>query len=112
MQFIMLLGLQSYIINAAHKSSKFQKFICYHTFILHITLRKLFLMINSLKTMIYFFLYHVTKFFSFTCLQAYSYMNVHGYLLYMAYFIWKPRPNINHSSLSFRACFKTYLKQN
>lgn len=86
MQFIMLLGLQSYIINTAHKSSKFQKFICYHTFILHITLRELFLMVNSLKTMIYFFLYHVTKFFSFTCLQAYSYMNVHGYLLYMAYF--------------------------
>lgn len=47
MQFIMLLGLQSYIINAAHKSSKFQKFICYHTFILHITLRELFLMVNS-----------------------------------------------------------------
>lgn len=63
MQFIMLLGLQSYIINAAHKSSKFQKFICYHTFILHITLRELFLMVNSLKTMIYFFLYHCNGIF-------------------------------------------------
>lgn len=86
MQFIMLLGLQSYIINAAHKSSKFQKFICYHTFILHITLRELFLMLNSLKTMIYFFLYHVTEFFSYMYLQAYSYMNVHRYLVYGIFF--------------------------
>lgn len=87
MQFIMLLGLQSYIINAAHKSSKFQKFICYHTFILHITLRELFLMVNSLKTMIYFFLYHCNGiFFLYMYLQAYSYMNVHGYLVYGIFF--------------------------
>lgn len=87
MQFIMLLGLQSYIINAAHKSSKFQKFICYHTFILHITFRELFLMVNSLKTMIYFFLYHCNGiFFLYICLQAYSYMNVHGYLVYGIFF--------------------------
>lgn len=86
MQFIMLLGLQSYIINAAHKSSKFQKFICYHTFILHITFRELFLMVNSLKTMIYFFCTIVTEFFSHMYLQAYSYMNVHGYLVYGIFF--------------------------
>lgn len=81
MQFIMLLGLQSYIINAAHKSSKFQKFICYHTFILHITLRELFLMVNSLKTMIYFFLYHCNGIFF-----LYMFASIFLGILYMAYF--------------------------
>lgn len=88
MQFIMLLGLQSYIINAAHKSSKFQKFICYHTFILHITLRELFLMVNSLKTMIYFFLYHCNGiFFLYMFASIFLYECVHGYLVYGIFFL-------------------------
>lgn len=112
MQFIMLLGLQSYIINAAHKSSKFQKFICYHTFILHITFRELFLMVNSLKTMIYFFLYHCNGIFF-----LYMFASISLYECSWVSCIWhifletKAQYKSLFAELKGRR-FKTYLKQN
>lgn len=86
MQFIILLGftvISTLLINLQN----FMKFICYHTFILHITLRELFLMVNSLKTMIYFFLYHCNGiFFLYMFASTFLYECVHGYLVYGIFF--------------------------